>query len=245
MSRRITKKQRQPILTHDEYVSQSRPTIKLIDPLTKAQDEMMDIYERYDAMAALGSTGTGKSYVALGLALNDVLNEKLYEKIIIVRTAVATRDMGHMPGDINEKMSYYETPYIDIVDSLSGKKGYYKTLKERGVIQFMTTSYVRGLTFENAVIIYDEVQSSTYHEIKSVYTRLGSTSKIVFCGDYKQDDLATSKNRNEFSGLKKFMAITNLMKDFGYVHFTKDDIVRSGNVKSFIIAEEEYEDMAA
>ena len=204
---------------------------------------MRDVYYNDDisCLAALGSAGTGKSYMALALSLEDVITEKNYERIVIIRSAVQTREMGHMPGDLNEKMSYYEGPYADIVGDITGKKDAYKQLKERGKIEFMTSSFVRGLTFDNAIIIVDEAQSCNAHELKSIVTRVGDNSRLIICGDTKQDDLKFSgKNRMDTSGLEEVIKILNRVESFSLIRFTTDDIVRSGFVKQFLIAEEGY-----
>ena len=244
MSKKISKRQRNARpMTHNEFVAQSRLTLQPINPLTDAQAKMCNLYynDDIDCLAALGSAGTGKSYVAMALALEDVITEKNFDRVIIIRSAVQTREMGHMPGDLTEKMSYYEGPYADIVSDLTGKKEAYKQLKERGKIEFMTSSFVRGLTFDNAVIIIDEAQSCNAHELKSIITRVGDNSKIIICGDTKQDDLAQSRNKMDKSGLNEVVSILNRVKSFGLVKFSTEDIVRSGFVREFLIAEEELE----
>ena len=143
-----------------------------------------------------------------------------------------------MPGSQAEKAAVYEAPYQDIANDLYGRGDAYQILKQKGMIQFMTSSFVRGLTFDNAVILVDECQSMTYHELDTIITRVGESSRIIFCGDTKQDDLATNRNRADVSGLGEFMNVLNDIPSFKTINFTVDDIVRSGLVKEYIIAKE-------
>lgn len=238
MSKRITRKQRQNILSHDEYVTQSKLSLRELTPITETQEDLFGLYDKDISLAAIGTAGTGKTMCALYLGLNDVVNLHVYERVIIIRTAVQTRDQGFMPGTLDEKMSYYEGPYIDIVEDLFNRKGSYKSLKEKGKIVFMSSSFVRGLTFDNSVIIFDECQNANYEELRSIITRVGKNSKIIFCGDTKQDDLKAGKNKNDKSGLERFLDVLDEVKGFEVVEFSVDDVVRSGIVKAFIIAEE-------
>lgn len=246
MSRKVTRKQRNNVhvLTHEEFMSHNRMTLKKLNPITETQADLFDAYNRDISIAAIGTAGTGKTMCALYLGINDVFVENLYEKVVIIRTAVQTRDQGFMPGSLEEKMSYYEGPYIDIVNELFQKKDAYKSLKEKGKIVFMSSSFVRGLTFDNSVIIFDECQNANYDELRSIITRVGNNSKIIFCGDTKQDDLKAGKNRNDKSGLAKFLSVLEKIDDFEIVEFTPEDVVRSGLVKAFILAEEEFVDNA-
>lgn len=245
MSKKITKRQRNNsiLLTHNEYVAQARMILKAVEPLTEAQAKLVKLYNSdYDCIAAIGSAGTGKSYMALSLALEDVVMSKNYEKVIIIRSSVQTRDQGFMPGTLEEKMSYFEGPYIDIVADLTGKKDGYKQLKDREKIQFMSSTFVRGLTFDNAIVIVDEAQSMNAHELKSICQRVGQNTRLILCGDTKQDDLyVAGKNRLDKSGLTEVLNILGRVESFNMVRFTKEDIVRSGFVKEFLIAEEELE----
>jgi phosphate starvation-inducible protein PhoH len=212
--------------------------MKQIKPLTPAQAELFTSYKNGYNLAAIGTAGTGKTMCATYLALQDVLEKGEYEKIVIIRSAVQTRDQGFMPGSREQKESLFEQPYIDIVNDLFGRGDAYSILKQKGMIKFMTSSFVRGLTFDNSVIIVDECQSMTYHELDTIITRVGESSKIVFCGDTKQDDLQQSKNRADISGLASFIKVLNAIPSFGVVRFGIEDIVRSGLVKEYIIAKE-------
>ena len=153
---------------------------------------------------------------------------------MILRSAVPSRDIGHLPGDIDEKAAIYELPYVEMCATLFNRTDAYYRLKEKKVIQFALTSFVRGITFDNAIILVDEVQNMNYQELYSVMTRVGYNSKIVFCGDFKQTDIRDG-------GLNKFVAVLKLMPNVVFYEFKKEDIVRSDIVKQFIIAEEQYE----
>lgn len=237
----MSKKKLLAMQKQDEHILKNKMVLKDIKPMTKKQADLFEIYNRdIDGLSAIGSAGTGKTMCALYLALKDVIEDNLYDKIIIVRTAVQTRDQGFLPGKLSEKMEQYETPYIDIVNDLYDRSDAYKLLKDKGYIEFMSSSFVRGLTFNNAIIIFDECQNANYQEMRSVITRVGENSRIIFCGDTKQDDLQASKNKNDKSGLASFLnVLRNIDGGFPVVEFSKEDIVRSGLVKKFIIAEEE------
>lgn len=211
--------------------------LKAVRPLTQNQHEMFRQYFQGDNIVAYGSSGTGKTYLALYLAMCDVLDgNKPQDHIIIVRSAVTTRDLGYMPGTLEEKVALFENPYRDILNDLFGKFGTYDSMKEQNIIRFVTTSYIRGLTWDNAIIIVDEGQNMTDHEIHSIMTRVGHNSRVIFTGDLAQNDL-NSKTK-EKTGMKRLLKIIEKMKEFSSICFTIDDIVRSDFVKSWIIASE-------
>lgn len=242
VSRRLSRKEKrrqERNLDNMVNVLNQRFLIKKIQPITSTQEILFDDYKRGYNIAAIGTAGTGKTLCALYLALSDVIESNKYEKVIIIRSAVQTREQGFMPGSLKEKISYYETPYIDIVNDLFGKADAYSILKQKGCIEFMSSSFVRGLTFDNSIIVVDECQSMTYHELDSIITRVGESSKIVFCGDMKQDDLKQSKNRADVSGLKDFIRVISKIDSFEVIEFGVSDIVRSGLVKEYIIAKEQ------
>ena len=180
-----------------------------------------------------GMAGTGKTYISMYLALNDVINKELYDNVTLVRSVVPTRDMGFLPGNQKEKSQAYEMPYFPIATDLFGRGDAYELLKQKNLIKFITTSFIRGTTINDSVIIVDEVENMTFHEIDSVITRVGKNCKIVFCGDFRQSDLQRNEERN---GLIRFMDIVDKLRNFGYIEFTQDDIVRSGLVRDYIIA---------
>lgn len=239
-TKRLTRRQQRQTTIELENILNKKFSMKRINPMTKMQGELISKYKEGNNIAAIGSAGTGKTYVSMALALEDVMENELYKQLIIVRSAVQSRDQGFMPGSLTEKMSYYETPYIDIVNDLFGRKDAYNIMKQKEMIKFMSTSFVRGLTFDNSIIIVDETQNLNIGELRTIMTRVGQNSRIIFCGDTKQDDLAfSSKARFDGSGLPYFRKILDKMGGhFSTIEFTVDDIVRSPFVKQFIMAEE-------
>lgn len=207
-------------------------------PLTQGQQQMFESYFIGNNIVANGSAGTGKSYSAIYLALTDILREDSpQEQIILVRSAVASRDIGHLPGEISDKLAPYEEPYKDIFGSLLRKNDAYDVMKETGRVKFMATSFVRGLTWDNAVVIIDECQSMTFHEISSVITRLGENSKLILCGDIAQNDLLVKKS--DQSGYIRALKALSKISNVDVVTFTREDIVRSKFVKQWICAVED------
>ena len=211
-------------------------SMRRIIPLTETQESVFNAYYENLNIAAIGTAGTGKSFIALYLALTDVLDNSEYDRVIIIRSAVQTRDQGYMPGSLKEKEAYYEAPYAEIVQNLFERRDAYGILKQKGQVEFMTSSFVRGLTFDNAIIIVDECQSMTMHELDSIMTRVGENSRIIFCGDTKQDDLVKSKY--DTSGLATFLRVINNMRSFAKVTFKPTDVVRSGTVREYILTKE-------
>ena len=212
------------------------------DPLTENQKKFFDAYKIGDYFIALhGVAGTGKTFCALYKAIEEVLDKaNPFNKIIVVRSAVQSRDMGHLPGDVAEKMEIYEQPYRQICETLFGRKDAWERLEEQGYVKFISTSFIRGMSFDDAIIIVDEMQNMTYEEIDTVMTRVGYRSKIIWCGDYRQTDL--NKKKNDVSGILKFFDIAQHMSSFTRIEFTVDDIVRSSLVKDYILAKLRYED---
>ena len=198
--------------------------LKEIEPLTKSQ---VAVFDSYKHLMLHGCAGTGKTFISLYLALDDLQKEE-YSRIVLVRSAVPTREMGFLPGTEDEKSKVYEAPYVSIMQELFSRGDTpYGQLKQKGVINFLTTSYIRGTTFNDSVIIVDECQNMTFHELDSIITRVGKNCRIIFCGDFFQSDL---KN----SGLKDFIKIINGMYEFDFVEFGIPDIVRSDFVRSYL-----------
>ncbi len=217
--------------------------LKTFDPLTDNQKKFFDAYKRGDYFIALhGVAGTGKTFCALYRALEEVMDKNNpFGKIIVVRSAVQSREIGHLPGDVTEKMEIYQQPYRQICETLFGRKDAWDRLEEQGYIQFISTSFIRGMSFDDAIIIVDEMQNLTFEEIDTVMTRVGYRSKIIWCGDYRQTDL--NKKKNDMSGILKFFDIAQHMHAFTRIEFTPDDIVRSSLVKDYILAKLRYEDL--
>jgi phosphate starvation-inducible PhoH-like protein len=216
--------------------------LKTFEPLTENQKLFFDAYKRGDYFVALhGVAGTGKTFCALYKALEEVLDKNNpFGKIIIVRSAVQGREIGHLPGDVTEKMEIYQQPYVQICETLFGRKDAYARLSEQNHIEFISTSFIRGMSFDDAIIIVDECQNLTWEEIHTVMTRVGYRSKIMWCGDYRQTDI--DKKKTDMSGLIKFLNVASLMKSHTRIEFTVDDIVRSSIVRDWIIATMEYDD---
>lgn len=214
--------------------------LKTFSPLTENQKLFFESYKAGDYfISLLGSPGVGKTFLAVYKALEEVLDRgNGFEKVIIIRSAVQVRDVGFTPGSLEEKMAIYETPYIDICRILFGRGDAWSRLQEQGHVKFMSTTAVRGITIDNSIIIVDECQSMSWHELNSVISRSGHMSKIIFVGDLKQNDLL--KNKHDVSGLNQFLEVAQHMPEFTKIIFTPDDIVRSSLVKSWIIACEKF-----
>lgn len=215
--------------------------LKTFEPLTDNQRDFFNAYKRGDYFVALhGVAGTGKTFIALYKALEEVLDKSNpFNKIIIVRSAVQSREIGHLPGDVSEKMEIYQQPYRQICDTFFGRKDAWDRLEEQGHIEFISTSFIRGMSFDDAIIIVDEMQNMNFEEIDTVMTRVGYRSKIIWCGDYRQTDLRKAGDK---TGILKFFDIAAKMQAFTRIEFTADDIVRSSLVKDYILAKLDYED---
>lgn len=201
-------------------------------PLTKNQSIFFDNYDNDKSQVLLGYPGTGKTFMALHKALEEINDPKsAYSRIVIVRSAVPTRDVGFLPGTITEKSAVYELPYKSICTELFGRADAYELLKKHHTIEFITTSFIRGITLDKAIVIVDEFQNMTAHEADSVVTRVGESSKIIFCGDILQRDLNKNSERNIEIFLKVLQRMT---EDFDFTYFDEYDIVRSGLVGSYI-----------
>ena len=214
-----------------------------VEPLTKNQEELFRCYKNDQNIVAYGAAGTGKTFITLYNALRDVFDLKTpYEKIYIVRSLVATREIGFLPGDHEDKSSLYQIPYKNMVKFMfelttdSDFEMLYGNLKNQGTISFWSTSFIRGTTLDNAIIIVDEFQNLNYHELDSIITRIGDNSKIMFCGDATQTDLTKQNERN---GIADFMKILRIMPSMDIIEFDIDDIVRSGLCKEYLLAKAE------
>lgn len=209
-----------------------------LEPLTANQKLAFDSFAAGNHLCLDGSAGTGKTFISLYLALEAVLN-KDYEKVIIVRSAVPTRDMGFLPGTQEEKEDAYTAPYKAIVNDLFLDQEAWTKLTSGKSIEFLTTSFIRGLTIKNAIVIVDESQNCNYHELCSVITRLGEDCRFIMSGDYYQSDFT---RKGDQDGIKEFINIIKHMNSFDHIEFRWEDIVRSGFVRDFIMTKELYED---
>jgi phosphate starvation-inducible PhoH-like protein len=201
-----------------------------IEPMTRNQ---VLVFESENHLVLHGQAGTGKTFLSLYLALDDIF-KKEFSKLVIIRSAVPTRDMGFLPGNDKEKSEIYEAPYRDIFTELLGRGDAYNTLKAKNVVEFKTTSFIRGTTIRDSIILVDECQNMTMHELDSIITRIGDNCRVIFCGDFRQSDLKSN-------GLKEFFNILRSMQDFDFIEFDLEDIVRSGLVKEYLTAKGLYE----
>ena len=211
-----------------------------VEPITDNQKGLFDSYAAGKNLIAYGAAGTGKTFITLYNALKDVLDDNTpYERIYIVRSLVATREIGFLPGDYEDKSDIYQVPYKHMVKymfQMSSDADFemlYGNLKSQDTIKFWSTSFLRGTTLDNAIVIVDEFQNLNFHELDSIITRVGENSKIMFCGDASQTDLQKTNDKN---GIVDFMNILRKMPSFDIIEFGIDDIVRSGLVKEYIIA---------
>jgi predicted ribonuclease YlaK len=214
-----------------------------IEPLTKNQEILFESYNKNQNLVAYGCAGTGKTFITLYNALKDVLDERTpYEKIYIIRSLVATREIGFLPGDHEDKSSLYQIPYKNMLKymfelpSEADFEMLYGNLKTQGTISFWSTSFIRGTTLDKAIIIVDEFANLNGHELDSIITRVGEDSKIMFCGDATQSDLIKMSERN---GIIDFMKILRVMPSFDIIEFGIEDIVRSYFVKEYLTAKYE------
>lgn len=200
-------------------------TLYEIEPLTQNQ---LKTFESNKNLVLHGVAGTGKTFISCYLAFDDMI-KGLFDKLIIIRSAVPTRDMGFLPGNEKEKSAVYEEPYKNIAIELFGRGDAYEILKTKGLVYFMTTSFIRGVTIQDSVILIDECQNMSFHELDSIITRVGQGCRVIFSGDFRQADL--TKN-----GLKDFIRVLKAMDKFDLIDFEIKDIVRSDFVKQYITA---------
>ena len=210
-----------------------------IKGITDNQKVVFDTWKKGKNQFLFGSAGTGKTFVSLYLAFNDIFDlKKPYDKVVLVRSLIPTREIGFLPGDEEDKAALYQVPYQNMVQFMFEQpneqqfNSLYDRLKGQGSLYFLSTSFLRGLTFDNSIIIVDECQNLNFHELDTIITRVGQDSKIVFCGDFDQTDL---QKHNEKNGLHSFLRILEEMDEFNVTEFTLGDIVRSGFVRSYLI----------
>ena len=210
-----------------------------VKPITDNQKIVFETWKKKQNQFLFGCAGTGKTFVSLYLALQDVMNlQTKYDKVVLVRSLIPTREIGFLPGDEEDKAALYQVPYANMVQFMFQQPNeqafnmLYDKLKQQGSLYFLSTSFLRGLTFDNSIIIVDECQNLNFHELDTIITRVGQDSKIVFCGDFGQSDLSKT---NEKNGLHDFLRILEEMEEFNCVEFDIGDIVRSGFVRSYLI----------
>lgn len=211
--------------------------LKNVQPITENQGVAFDEWNDGQNLLLHGVAGTGKTFLGFYLGLTEVLEQQNHKSVTVVRSAVPTRDMGFLPGNLTEKSRAYELPYYAIASELFGRGDAYEILKNRGDVEFITTSHVRGVTLNNTIVVVDEIQNLTFHELDSIITRCGKNCRIILCGDFRQNDLA---DQGEQSGIRQFMKIVSKMSMFSFVEFDNDDIVRSKLVKEYIILKDKH-----
>ena len=210
--------------------------LKTLSPLTENQKRVFESYKEGYHLVLSGSAGTGKTFLSMYLGLEDVLDKEThYDKLVIVRSIVPTRDIGFLPGSEEEKKEAYMLPYRGIVNELINDSAGWDKLIQQGSLEFMSTSFIRGTTISNAIIIVDEMQNLNFHELDSVITRVGENCRFIMCGDYYQSDFAKV---NDKKGILSFMNILDNMKYFDTIEFGWEDIVRSGLVRDYIMTKE-------
>jgi|TARA_Y100000310_G_scaffold226739_1_gene228939 phosphate starvation-inducible PhoH-like protein/PhoH-like ATPase len=224
-----TKKNKE--INHNSLVS--------IKAITDNQKQVFSSWKKNKNQFLFGAAGTGKTFISLYLALQDVFNlKKPYDKVVLVRSLIPTREIGFLPGDEEDKSALYQVPYQNMVQFMFQMQNeqqfnsLYEKLKGQGSLFFLSTSFLRGLTFDNSIIIVDECQNLNFHELDTIITRVGQDSKIIFCGDFHQTDLIKT---NEKNGLHDFLRILEEMEEFNCTEFTIGDIVRSGFVRNYLI----------
>jgi phosphate starvation-inducible protein PhoH and related proteins len=240
-SKRLTRKEKRILRQQNEKENTNQEklnfNLKHIEPLTENQKRSFEAYYQGKNLMLHGIAGTGKSFISLYLSLNQILSENsVYKKLVIVRSVVPTRDMGFLPGSPKEKAKVYESPYYAICSELFGRGDAYDYLKNKNLVEFISTSFIRGVTLNDCIIVVDEIANLTLHELDSVITRVGKNCKIIFCGDFRQSDFTKEQEKN---GLNDFMRIIKRMKSFEFIDFQREDIVRSKMVKDYIISKEE------
>ena len=232
----LTKRERRQLKKNKTKNRKGGTGIRLenIEPITNAQTRAFQAFNSEKNVLLHGVAGTGKTFISLFLALRDILDQYDDKNTIhLIRSVVPTRDMGFLPGSQKEISKAYEAPYYSVCSELFNRGDAYDILKQKGIIQFNTTSFIRGLTLNDSIVIVDECQNMTWHELDSVITRLGDNTRVIFCGDFRQSDFRWD---DEKEGLHDFMRVIKRMKSFDFVEFDKEDIVRSDIVKEYIIS---------
>lgn len=241
MSHKIVKmNKRRPIRSFEEQHPVPSTGKMVLDstikPMTKNQGIAFTQWTSGKNLLMHGIAGTGKTFLGLYFAIKEIIStDPTKKKVFIIRSVVPTRDMGFLPGTQAEKTKVYEGPYYDIFSKLFGRADAYDVFKCRDQVSFISTSFLRGITFNDCVIVVDEINNMTFGELDTVISRIGYNCKIIFCGDFRQSDL----DKRDRQGLHDFMRILQKIKDFSYIEFQIDDIVRSELVKSYIIAKTE------
>jgi predicted ribonuclease YlaK len=210
--------------------------LRTFEPITAHQREAYEAWKSGDNMALVGTAGTGKTFLAMYLALEEVMDKSTpFDTVRIIRSVVPTRDVGYLPGTLAEKLDAFTGPYRSTAATLFEDEKAFDKLVANNYVSFESTSYIRGITFDNSIVIVDEMQNLNFHELDSVITRIGHCTKIIFCGDYRQSDF---KNQTEKQGVNQFLDILDQLRNFSVVQFGWEDIVRSDFVRDYIMTKE-------
>ena len=236
-TQRLTKRQQR--LSEKQYktpsVSSLHFELESISPITENQSKTFKAYDRGDSVFLHGSPGTGKTFISIFLALREIASRRSNRhKLVIIRSAQSSKDIGFLPGDEKRKLEVYEAPYKAICSELYNRGDAYEILKQKGIIEFHSTSFLRGTTIDDSIILIDEVQNLSRQEWYTVLSRTGENSRVVICGDTKQDDL-TSERYKQQSGIQDLIMVFDKMNDTSLIHFGIEDIVRSGFVREMIL----------
>lgn len=232
-----TKRQKRKPPTQESVKNTGLQLIEVV-PITENQSKVFNAYDSGQNLILTGTAGTGKTFLSLYLALDDLVETNNYHNVVIIRSTVPSRDQGFLPGSDKQKIEVFEAPYFSLFSELYNRGDAYELMKRRETVKFVSTSFLRGTTIKNSIIIVDEIQNMTSSELHTVFTRIGENCKIIFCGDLKQTDL---NKRHETTGFTDFFTILNNMKSFTPIEFTSKDIVRSDLVREYIIEREQLE----
>ena len=228
----LSKKERRRLRKSGMFNQSHSLPMQRIQPLTVNQEIAFDAWRDGQDVFLHGTAGTGKTLMGMYFGLREVLVGN-HEKLIIIRSVVPSRDMGFLPGSAKEKSAEFEVPYFGICNTLFNRGDAYNIVKQKGHVEFKTTSHLRGLTLDNAIIMVDECQNMTWQELHTIMTRIGSNTRIIFCGDTKQSDLDERKGKHD---LNKMLRVCKNMRSFEFVQMQPEDVVRSGKAKEYILA---------
>ena len=233
-SRTSKKQKRREKRKTEQRKNTGKMNLSNVNPKTRNQARTFSLYEKGNHLLLQGLAGTGKTFISCYLAMEEIVNQYTEkQKLVIVRSVVPTRDMGFLPGNQKEKTKAYELPYHNIFTELFGRGDAYDLFKNKGMVDFISTSFVRGITLNDSIVLVDECQNLTFHELDSIVTRIGDNCRIIFSGDFRQSDLEKQSDRQ---GILDFMRVIRSIDNFKTVNFEEEDIVRSELVKSYIIA---------
>ena len=235
MPRRSTKKKDNILVPDLDELAVYSNNMQHIKPITDSQKKAYDYWEKGNNLILSGAAGSGKTFIAIYLALQELINNRK-KRLVILRSVVPTRDIGFLPGTQEEKEAAYLTPYIGVVSEIfNNNPSLFTSFIKNGTIEFLTTSYIRGITLKNAIVVVDEFQNCNFHELDSIITRIGKGSRIIFSGDYYQSDFT---NRKEKEGIGEFLKIIECLKHFKKIEFDWKDCVRSGMVRDYLMTKE-------